>query len=91
MQFLFLFTFLILFFQILSQNYSIDNIQLNWIDNDDSINITLTNVNISANNWFAFGLSNDQQMVIYFQKLKLYLKVSWPRNLHIFLIITTKP
>lgn len=67
MQFLFLFTFLILFFQILSQNYSIDNIQLNWIDNDDSINITLTNVNISANNWFAFGLSNDQQMVIYFQ------------------------
>jgi hypothetical protein len=91
MQFLFLFTFLILFFQILSQNYSIDNIQLNWIDNDDSINITLTNVNISANNWFAFGLSNDQQMVIYFQKLKLYLKVSWPRNLHIFLFITTKP
>ena len=91
MQFLFLFTFLILFFQILSQNYSIDNIQLNWIDNDDSINITLTHVNISANNWFAFGLSNDQQMVIYFQKLKLYLKVSWPRNLHIFLIITTKP
>ncbi len=67
MQFLFLFTFLILFFQILSQNYSIDNIHLNWIDNDDSINITLTNVNISANNWFAFGLSNDQQMVIYFQ------------------------
>jgi len=41
MQFLFLFTFLILFFQILSQNYSIDNIHLNWIDNDDSININL--------------------------------------------------
>ena len=68
MQLLFLFSFLILFFQVLSQDYSIDNIQLNWIDNNDSINITLTNINISTNNWFAFGLSNDQHMVIYFQK-----------------------
>ena len=68
MQLLFLFSFLILFFQVLSQDYSIDNIQLTWIDNNDSINITLTNINISTNNWFSFGLSNDQYMVIYFQK-----------------------
>ena len=53
------------------QNYSIDNIELNWIDNGESTNIRLTNINISVNNWFAFGLSNNQEMVriIKFYKL----------------------
>ena len=44
-------------------NYSIDTIKISWKDNGDSTNITMTNT-MTKYNWFAFGLSNDQFMVI---------------------------
>lgn len=44
-------------------NFSIDTIKISWKDNGDSTNITMTNT-MTKYNWFAFGLSNDQFMVI---------------------------
>jgi hypothetical protein len=65
-----------LFFQALTKEYSADTIKLNWIDNGDSINITMTN-QMSRNNWFSFGLSNDQLMVIiYFLQFFLLKRIN---------------
>lgn len=68
-----------LLFQALTKEYSVDSIKLNWTDNADSINITMTN-KMSRNNWFSFGLSNDQLMVtfyflsFFFKKYKYIIK-----------------
>ncbi len=49
-----------------AQDYSIEKIKISWKDNGDSTNFTITNT-MANNNWFAFGLSNDQFMVILFK------------------------
>ena len=54
-----------LLLQAFSQTYSVSTINLSWMDNVDSTNITMTNT-MNSSNWFAFGLSNDQDMVINF-------------------------
>ncbi len=48
---------------ISSGKYSEDTIRLSWIDTGNLANISMTN-QMSRNNWFSFGLSNDQLMVI---------------------------
>ena len=54
--------FFILLFHAFSKELSIDTIKISWNDNSDSTNIVMTNP-MKNNNWFAFGLSNDQLMV----------------------------
>lgn len=54
--------FFILLFHAFSKELSIDTIKISWNDNSDSTNIVMTNP-MNSNNWFAFGLSNDQLMV----------------------------
>ena len=59
-----------LLMQAISQaTFSIDTIKLNWKANDGSTNFIMTNP-MSDGQWFAFGLSYDQLMVI-----KLYICV----------------
>jgi hypothetical protein len=54
--------FFILLFHAFSKELSIDTIKISWNENSDSTNIVMTNP-MKNNNWFAFGLSNDQLMV----------------------------
>jgi hypothetical protein len=63
MIYLILYVSLSIILQVHSQDYSIDTFKISWKDNGDSTNITMTNT-MTKYNWFAFGLSNDQFMVI---------------------------
>ena len=63
MKYLILYISLNIILQCNSHDYSIDTIKISWKDNGDSTNITMTNT-MTKYNWFAFGLSNDQSMVI---------------------------
>ena len=63
MKYIILYICLNIILNVHSQDYSIDTIKISWKDNGDSTNITMTNT-MTKYNWFAFGLSNDQFMVI---------------------------
>jgi hypothetical protein len=54
--------FNLLISQVFSQSYSTNTIKISWKKNGASTNIVMTNP-MKSNNWFAFGLSNDQAMV----------------------------